>query len=129
MFTGNLGMDAEIKTRKSDEKKYIQFSVANNEKYKDNVTTTWVTCFISNPYMVDSKLIDYLKKGQQVIIEGKHMKADIYTNDAGESKITYSINVDQLHLIGGNNNESKPSTESKTANNGAFEDDVDDLPF
>lgn len=64
---GNLGADAIIKDLNGQ--KYIAFSVAHTESYKDSQgqrheRTTWVSCLKYG----ESQVINYLKKGTRVFI-------------------------------------------------------------
>lgn len=67
---GNLGADAIIKDLNGQ--KYIAFSVAHTESYKDSQgqrheRTTWVSCLKYG----ESPVINYLKKGTRVFIRGE----------------------------------------------------------
>lgn len=67
---GNLGADAIIKDLNGQ--KYIAFSVAHTESYKDSQgqrheRTTWVSCLKYG----ESQVINYLKKGTRVFIRGE----------------------------------------------------------
>jgi single-strand DNA-binding protein len=72
---GNLGFDAVIKEYNGQ--KFIEFSVAVNERYKkaDGTqveTTDWINCTYRN-----LGLAPYLKKGDKILVQGK-MSVNVY---------------------------------------------------
>lgn len=96
---GNLGRDAEIKDFNGQ--KFVSFSVAVTEKYKNKngetvENTTWVSCLKS--IREDSTLVNYLKKGQKVYLEGKPT-VKLYQNKEGHSEIAFNCNVTHLELL------------------------------
>jgi single-strand DNA-binding protein len=108
IITGNLGKDAEIKIKKDGATKYAVFTIANTEKRGETEYTMWINCYIQNEKMVNSKLIEYLKKGTKVLIDGQ-LKADIWNKEDGTAEVSYAFNVFNLELIGGS--QSRPSNE------------------
>lgn len=111
-FIGHLGKDAEVKDFNSNQ--VINFSVAVTEKWKSKddemkSKTTWYECA---RWGNNTKVAEYLKKGQQVYISGTP-SADAYINKDGEAIGKLAVNVRELKLIGG---------ASKT-------NDEDDAPF
>ena len=90
---GNLGADAEVKT--INEKNYISFRVASTEKRNGQDETIWLNVLASeNP-----NLMPYLKKGQQVFIQGR-LKASIYQTQQSVG-IDLSVFASTLQLCGG----------------------------
>lgn len=71
---GNLVADAEVKTRK-DNSEYISFRVAAHETMGEERKTTYYEISMGK-----SKVIEFLKKGQQVFISGK-LSLSINTKD------------------------------------------------
>jgi single-strand DNA-binding protein len=70
---GNLGQDPEIKTLDGG-KKMVKFTLATDESYKDHEgkkveVTTWHNIIVWNGLAEIAGT--YLKKGRQVVIEGK----------------------------------------------------------
>ena len=64
--TGNVG---RLETRElPDGKKVTNFSIASNEKYKGEETTTWVNCVAFGA--LAEMLEQHLTKGQKVFVEG-----------------------------------------------------------
>ena len=129
MLIGLLGDDAKIETALSS-KRYVDFSLANQEKIKGEKHVTWYKCFINNPKIVDGGLIPYLQKGCKVLVTGR-VTAEIYNGQNG-NVLSYSMSVQSIEFLAVSATqrpvddpaEKKPeppvSTESK---------DDDDLPF
>jgi single-strand DNA-binding protein len=147
---GRLGKDATKNTVGG--KNVINFSVAHSEKVRDaqgNSTdkTVWVEC----SYWTERLgIFDYLKKGQQVFVEGN---GDIrtYTNNDGAFGASLRLNIRDVQLLGSANNNGGNSgsdmnnvtNQGSTGNIGAPAapvaktatnlptgfDDNDDLPF
>lgn len=97
---GRLGQDAEIKVTGSG-KTYIPFSVATDSfnKKENKKDTYWFNC-VYWP-RENSKLIDYLKKGQVVYVEGEMR----YNEKDG--KRYYSVNTNVIKLVGGKQDNAK----------------------
>jgi len=89
LFTGNLGKDAKI-IEKTDFK-MIVFSVAVSSK-KDE--TTWIECAYFRRFDQSLAVVDYLKKGAKVLIEGEP-SVDVY-----EGKGNLKARVINLELLG-----------------------------
>ena len=122
---GNLGADAIIKDLNGQ--KYIAFSVAHTESYKDSQgqrheRTTWVSCLKYG----ESQVINYLKKGTRVFIRGE-LSAKAY--EAGG----------ELQLLGGNRADQTEAPQQAVTTSAATPtyappayqqpEEVDDLPF
>lgn len=90
---GNLGKDAETKT--IGERQFISFRMASTARRKDGDKTTWVSVM----YRFNDKLLPYLRKGQQVYVQGD-MDVSAYTNKEGAAQAEVSIFANQLVLIG-----------------------------
>jgi len=102
MLTGALGNDCEI--REVGKRKAINFNVAVNQDYKDSEgnkveKTEWVKAVIWKSDSQNSKITDYLKKGQKVYIEGIP-SSDGYESKDGGIKSSLVVNVKELELIG-----------------------------
>lgn len=123
MLIGNVGNDPEVKTF---EKGYlVKMSVATSEKWKDKdgterVVTEWhsVDCWNS------AYARDYVKKGNQVFIEGK-MTYHKYKDKAGNDRIQAIIKMQQIGLLtnkaksdnsGDNSQEQAPEQPQNTTN-------------
>ena len=96
---GNLGKDCMVNMVNG--KNVINFSVAHTEKYKDSSgvqkeKTTWVEC----AYWTDRTGISpYLKKGQQVFVEGTP-EIRTFTRNDGTTGSSLSLRVQYVQLVG-----------------------------
>ena len=98
---GRLGKDPEVKT--FGEKKKVSFSIATSDSYK-NVKGEKVEDTQWHNIVIWGKLAGvaekYLKKGQEVAVEGKLMHRN-YETDKGEKRFFTEINVNDLLMLGG----------------------------
>lgn len=93
-ISGNLGKDAEVKSRDNGSK-YLSFSLANTEKkYNGEKQTTWYNCTMNVFGDGGPKLADYLKKGTRVAVIGRTAER---TGDNGE--IVHYFNVTDIELL------------------------------
>lgn len=136
---GNLGRDCT--TNMVNGKNVINFTVAHTERYKDSQNnqkdkTIWVDC----AYWTDRLgIAPYLKKGQQVYVEGvPDMRT--YTKSDGSFGASLTLRVMGVQLLGSasrqdeNGTELKPFGEKQTAADAvgsgpAGEVSDDDMPF
>ncbi len=135
---GNLGADAIIKDLNGQ--KYIAFSVAHTESYKDSQgqrreRTTWVSCLKYG----ESPVINYLKKGTRVFVRGE-LSAKAY-EAGGMVQVGINCRVRELQLLGGNRTElpetqpaaapAQTPTSAYTPQSEAYQqpNEEDDLPF
>jgi single-strand DNA-binding protein len=97
---GRLGKDPEVKTYSG--KKKASFSIATSDTYKNNrgekvEDTQW------HNIVIWGKLAEiaekYLKKGQEVVVEGRLIHRDYEAN--GEKRHITEINVTDLLMVGG----------------------------
>ena len=101
---GNLGNDPEIITLDSG-KKLAKFSLATNESYKDangekQTKTEWHNLVAWNK---NAELIEnYVKKGQEIAIEGK-LTSRSYDDKDGIKKYITEVVVNELLLFGKTN--------------------------
>ena len=97
----NLGNDPEIITLDSG-KKLAKFSLATNESYKDTngekqTKTEWHNLVAWNK---TAELIEnYVKKGQEIAIEGK-LTSRSYDDKEGIKKYITEVVVNELLLLG-----------------------------
>lgn len=108
---GNLGADAILKDLNGQ--KYIAFSVAHTESYKDSQgqrreRTTWVSCLKYG----ESPVINYLKKGTRIFVRGE-FSAKVY-EAGGTMQAGINCRVRELQLLGGNRTE-QPETQPAAA--------------
>jgi single-strand DNA-binding protein len=97
-FTGNLGKDAEIK-QTAGGSTLMTFSVAVKSGYGDNEKTNWVNCVVFGK-RAEGQLVNYLKKGTQVAINGECELKEWQSQDGTQNKML-SVKVGELDLIGG----------------------------
>ncbi len=97
---GRLGKDPEVKT--FNNKKKASFSIATSESYKNQKgekveDTQW------HNIVIWGKLAEvaekYLRKGQEVAVEGK-LTHRIFETDKGEKKYFTEVNVNDLVMLG-----------------------------
>lgn len=98
---GALGQDAQIKVVNG--KSLISFDVAINRDSKSTTgekieKTEWVRAALWKNEGQSTRIAEFLKKGQKVIIDGTPT-IEQYKNKEGEQKMSYQINVKELTLI------------------------------
>lgn len=97
---GNLGADAEVKSANGRE--FVTFRVAHSWNFTasdgtNNSGTIWVDCIGTNLKGV----IDYLKKGTQVYVDGS-ISLRVYSSKQDKCmKAGLTIHVENVQLIGG----------------------------
>lgn len=99
---GNLGKDPEVKSFESG-KKMATFSIATNDSYKDSSgekiqDTQWHNVVIWGPLAEVAE--KYLKKGNEVCVEGKLVHRS-YDNANGEKRYITEIVVNDMLMLGG----------------------------
>lgn len=118
-FTGNLGKDVEVK--KIRDTTVANFSIAVNLYSKSEEKTLWIRCSLWGR-QAESKLPEYLKKGQSVCVSGQ-INLNEWTADDGTARADLQLNVRDLVLIGDKN-----SKQGVTPNQ-ARSDTSEDIPF
>ena len=109
ILAGNLGKDPE-KRYMSDGTPVTNFSVATNRRWTDKASgdtreeTTWFRISVWGPQAETAE--QYLKKGRQVLIEGR-MRPDpatggprMWQGDDGEMRASYEVTADVVKFIG-----------------------------
>lgn len=97
---GRLGKDPEVKS--FGDKKRAAFSIATTDSYKNQKgdkmeDTQWHNIVIWGKLAGVAE--KFLKKGQEVAVEGKLVHR-IYETDKGEKKFFTEINVNDLLMLG-----------------------------
>lgn len=129
-ISGNLGRDARIGA--SGGTAVANFSVAAKAGFGEREQTIWVDCSLWGK-QAESGLIDYLKKGQQVVVSGEMGTRDY------EGKTYVTMRVNTITLVGGRQEQS-PSQQAPQQQYQAQpraaqqaqapqDDFVDDIPF
>ena len=102
---GRLGKDPEVKM--FGDKKKASFSIATSDAYKNQKgekvqDTQWHNVVIWGKLAGVAE--KYLRKGQEVCIEGRLVHRD-YETDKGEKRFITEINVNDLVMLGSKNQE------------------------
>ena len=141
ILLGNLGKDPEVRSLENGTK-VASFTIATSESYKDKngerqTNTEWHNLVLWRGLAdVADK---YLKKGNQIYIEGK-LRTRSWTDKEDNKRYTTEIVVDNLTMLGGkrdNDDNSGASTSPEKENKVAepesnpfdTKDAADDLPF
>lgn len=125
-IVGNLGRDA--RTNKVGGTSVANFSVAAKAGYGEREQTVWVDCALWGQ-RAEGRLVDYLKKGQQVCVSG-----EMGTREH-EGKTYITMRVNDLTLCGSRDDSSfqskgnPPGASSATETGGGRNPIDDDLPF
>tara|TARA_R110001599_G_scaffold116309_2_gene283872 strand:+ start:1170 stop:1607 length:438 start_codon:yes stop_codon:yes gene_type:complete len=138
ILVGNLGKDPEVRHLENG-RAVANFSLATSETYKnkqgERVTTTeWHNIVLWSPVAEIAE--KYLKKGNQVYIEGK-LTTRSWDDQDGNKKYTTEVVGNNLTMLGtksdneggGGNSSYSPSSEKSSEVSSIPEDDSDDLPF
>lgn len=135
ILLGNLGRDPEVR-HLDNGRAVANFSIATSETYKnkqgEKVTNTeWHNLVLWTPLAEIAE--KYLKKGNQVYIEGKLTSRSYEDKDGVTKYITEVVGRDMTLLGGPRQEESAPSTPTSNEQvaQPAVEDagEIDDLPF
>ena len=98
---GHVGKDPEVKT--FGDRTKAAFSIATTDNYK-NAKGEKVEDTQWHNIVIWGKLADvaekYLKKGQEIVVEGRLVHRDFET-DKGEKRHITEINVNDLVMLGG----------------------------
>ena len=130
ILLGNLGKDPEIR-RLDDGRAVANFSIATSESYKnkagERVTNTeWHNIVLWSPLAEIAE--NYLKKGNQVYIEGKISNRSYEDKDGVKKYISEVVGRDITLL--GRAPDSAGQNQTNETNEAKKEDTVeDDLPF
>jgi single-strand DNA-binding protein len=133
ILVGNLGKDPEVRHLENG-RAVATFSLATSETYKnkngERVTATeWHNIVMWTPLAEIAE--KYLKKGNQILVEGK-ITTRSYEDKEKVKRYTTEIVAQSFNFIGGPSDGSKTSANTKAeeelesvASNGS----TDDLPF
>lgn len=108
-FSGNLGGDAEVKYMPSGDA-VANFSVAVKSGYGDKEKTNWVRCALFGK-RAEGGLIQYLKKGTQVVVSGE-LSLEEWEGQNGKGA-ALSVRVNDVTLAGGNSQQSQSQHQSE----------------
>ena len=128
---GHLGKDCV--TNQVNGRNVINFSVAHSEKYKDaqgvqKEKTIWVDC---GYWTEKTGIAPYLRKGQQVYVEGVP-DLRTYTRNDGSAGAALTLNVRSIQLVGATQRDDEEEGGSHRGVSLALAGETggsDDLPF
>jgi single-strand DNA-binding protein len=138
ILAGNLGQDPETRYMPSGDA-VTTLSVATSERWKDKASgeqkerTEWWKCtaFGRTAEIAD----EYLKKGSQVLIEGRG-RTETWEKD-GQKHYRFTVAIDNLVMLGSRQGGDAPAERQAKAEGkpaakkpaGSFNDMEDDIPF
>ena len=136
ILLGNLGNDPEVKTF-DDGNKIVRIPLATNETYKNRngekvSNTEWHNVIVRRQGLAEV-VEKYLKKGNQIYIEGK-LKTRKWQDKDGNNRYTTEVHMDNMTMMGGgpkSDGQQQPADQNTAANveEPPMTDDGDDLPF
>ena len=91
---GRLGRSADLTTSKNGTS-ILKFSVATDQGYGDNKTTTWVNCAMFGDR--GTRLAEYLTKGKKVAVVGE-LSLREYTKRDGTNGASLDMAVSNLEF-------------------------------
>lgn len=104
IIVGNLGKDAQM--RQVGDKVVLTFSVAVTRNIKkDGVESKDTTWFAVDYWVRSSAMLQYLKKGTPVIVEGS-VSLDKFTGRDGGEVTSLKLSASAVQLLGGGSRES-----------------------
>jgi single-strand DNA-binding protein len=119
-FTGTVGRDAEVRYAPSGVA-VLNVTVANNIGFGDKQQTLWIRAVVFGK-KAEGKLVEHLKKGQQVFVSGELTQSEYQAKD-GTTKTSLELNATIIDLLGKKNESAAPVRQSV-----AVEYD-DNIPF
>lgn len=136
ILVGNLGKDPEVRTLENGVKK-VSFPLATSETYKDKDTGERKTDTEWHNIVIWRGLADvaekYLRKGQQIYLEGK-IKSRQYKDKEGNTRYITEVVTENFVMMsrGAESNGPRNSGQDSSGNDsfdGYSSNPTDDLPF
>lgn len=134
ILIGNLGKDPEVRHLESGAS-VANFTLATSESYKDRNSGERVTHTEWHNVVLWRGLAEvaekYLKKGNQVYIEGK-LRTRSWEDKDGNTRYTTEVIADNMTMLGGRSGASDTGDDplkQESMSSAPASDDVDDLPF
>lgn len=133
---GNLGQDPEVRYSAGGSA-ITTISIATSESWKDKQSGEKQTRCEWHRVKFFGRLAEiageYLKKGQQVYIEGS-LRTDKYTDKQGVERYSTNIIANEMQMLGGRGDAEQPARapvkDCPQPDQGGFEDnDPDRIPF
>lgn len=136
ILLGNLGRDPELKQMKNGGDAYLAISIATSESRKDKQTgekTQIVEWHNVVFYGKSAEVVaQYLKKGDQIYVEGK-LKTNKYADQNGVEKYSTTIIATSFNFVGSKKKDETTAQEYSKASGGTgggLSDFIDDdVPF
>ena len=135
VLVGNLGRDPELNVTPSGQS-VCNLSLATNRRWKNQQTgekqeeTTWFRVSVWGKQAESAN--EYLKKGRQVLIEGR-LKPDpntggprVWTGQEGNVGASYEVTADVVRFLSGG--DSQPAGEHKASVSAQVKEE-DEIPF
>lgn len=134
VIVGNLGRDLEMRYT-SDGTPVTHFSVASNRRWNgDNPgeETTWFRVTAWN--RLAEVCNDYLKKGRQVLIEGRLQPSEtggprIWEGDDGIARASFEVRAQVVKFLGGRGDNGNEADQSSSQAPPASPEPEDEIPF
>jgi len=131
---GNIGKDATIKNMEKGVIA-INFPVAHNKNWRDKRTgeqktkTTWINCTIWKREGANMRIVDFLKRGTLVELQGTPF-AKAYTEEDGVLKTEIRLNVTNTNILKASNPSDTQESEiiqSEDENRDDFDTNINDF--
>ncbi len=121
-LTGNLGQDCRV--GEAGGTAVCNFSVAMKSGFGDRATTVWIDCAVWGK-QAESKLTEYLVKGQGVAVSGE------LSTQEKDGKTYLKLRVNSIDLIGGKSDSAPAPQRQAPAPQQAMPADYDEdnIPF
>lgn len=113
VIIGNLGQDAQVRQTQQG-KQYLAFTVAVSEKSNGQETTTWFSCSGWGERFTTGRLMEFLKKGTKIYIEGNYSPS-LYQRQDGSMDISHNLMVNQIELLGSAPQQQYPAQQAAPA--------------
>jgi single-strand DNA-binding protein len=124
-IVGHAGRDAELRKTPSGSTN-ASFSIATTEKRGDSEQTTW---FNATAWGKTAEIAaQYVQKGKLIYIEGRLSQREYKAQD-GSMKTSLDVNVTELKLIGGKQEDLPKAAFSSGGYNSGTAATVNDIPF
>jgi len=120
-FTGRIGKDCESRFTSSGDA-VVSFTAAMDSGYGDKKVTTWLNCSMWGKR--GEAVSPYLLKGTQIAVSGELTNRE-YTDKEGNKRYSLDVRVNDLTLIGGKQESSKP----KPGDDAPASFENDEVPF
>lgn len=121
ILVGNLTRDIELRYLNTGSA-IGKTAIATNRKYTLNGVKKEEICFIDLTFWGKSAEIanQYLKKGSQVLIEGRLMQ-EVWQDQNGQNRSKHSITVENMKMLGGAPTNQKPTQQSSQYQNNPYQ--------